>query len=107
MKLARQKLYKNYAEVTPTMGRLLIVAHIRNPFWKLRLSGKWDKEMDINPEHEKSDTTQYQDPFLMYVMNEFCAKHRCVPVIKPDSIPSNNPVPSTTGSESGQSCFDL
>jgi hypothetical protein len=32
MKLARQKLSKNYAEVTPSTGMLLIVANIINPF---------------------------------------------------------------------------
>jgi len=34
--------------------------------------------MDINPEDEISYTTQYQEAFLMYVENEYCAKHRCV-----------------------------
>jgi len=35
MKLARQKLSKLYAEVTPTTGVLLISAHILDPFQKL------------------------------------------------------------------------
>ena len=35
MEIARQKLYKYYAEVTPTTGRLLISAHILNSFRKL------------------------------------------------------------------------
>jgi len=39
-KLARQKLSKYYAEVTPTLGRLLIFAHILDPFRKLLLSRK-------------------------------------------------------------------
>jgi len=51
VKLARQKLSKYYAEVTPTMGMLQISAHILDPFWKLQLSRKCDKGMDINPEH--------------------------------------------------------
>jgi hypothetical protein len=34
--LARQKLSKYYAELTPTTGMLLIPAHILNPFRILR-----------------------------------------------------------------------
>jgi hypothetical protein len=37
VKLARQKLSKYYAKVTPSMGMLLISAHILDPFRKLRL----------------------------------------------------------------------
>jgi len=36
VKFARQKLSKYYAEVTPTMGMLLISAQILDPFRKLR-----------------------------------------------------------------------
>jgi len=36
VKLARQMLYKYYAEVTPTTGMLLMSAHILDPFRKLR-----------------------------------------------------------------------
>ena len=75
VKLARQKLSKYYAEVTPTTGMLLISAHILDPFRKLRSFRKWDKGMDINPEDETSYTTQYQEAFLKYVENEYCAKH--------------------------------
>ena len=60
VKLARQKLSKYYAEVTPTTGMLLISAHIHDPFWKLRSFRKWDKGIDINPEDETSYATQYQ-----------------------------------------------
>jgi len=49
VKLARQKLSKYYAEVTPTTGMLLISACILDPFHKLRLFRKWDKGMAINP----------------------------------------------------------
>ena len=38
------------------------------------------KGMDINPKDETSYTTQYQEAFLKYVENEYCAKHRRVPV---------------------------
>jgi len=75
VKLARQKLSKYYAEVTSTTGILLISAHILDPFRKLRSFRKWDKGMDINPEDETSYTTQYQEAFLKYVENEYCAKH--------------------------------
>jgi len=40
------------------------------------------------------------------VVNEFGAKHRRVPVIKPESVPSHNRCHSTVASESGQSSFD-
>jgi hypothetical protein len=82
VKLARQKLAKYNADVTPTTGMLLISAHILDRFHKLRSFRKWDKGMDINPEDETSYTTQYQEAFLKYVENEYCAKHRRVPVIK-------------------------
>ena len=59
VKLARQKLSKYFAEVTPTTGMLLISAHILDPFRKLRSFRKWDKGMDINPEDETSYTSQY------------------------------------------------
>jgi len=38
--------------------------------------------MDINPEDEISYTTQYQEPLLKYVENEYCAELRRVPVNK-------------------------
>jgi len=64
VKLARQKLSKYYAEVTPTRGMLLISAQIMDPLPKLRSFRKWDKGMDINPGEETSYTTQYQESFL-------------------------------------------
>jgi len=106
VKLARQKLSKYYAEVTPTTGMLLISAHILDPFRKLRSFRKWDKGMDINPEDETSYTTQYQDAFLKYVENEYCAKHRRVLVNKFEMVESSNFVPSATASGSYQSSFD-
>ena len=71
VKLARQKLSKYCAEVTPLMGMLRISADILNPFRKLRLFREWDKGMDINPEDETSYTTQYQEAFLKYVEIEY------------------------------------
>jgi len=43
VELARQKLSQYYAEVTSTMGMLLISAHILDPIRKLRSFRKWDK----------------------------------------------------------------
>jgi len=40
------------------------------------------------------------------VENEYRAKHQCVPVNEPASIPSSNLVPSTTATESSQSSID-
>jgi hypothetical protein len=96
VKLARQKLSKYYTEVTPTTGMLLISVHILDPFRKLRSFRKWNNGMDINPEDEISYTTQYQEAFLKYVENEYCAKHRHVPVNKLETVPSCNLVPSAT-----------
>jgi len=106
VKLARQKFSKYHAEVTPMTGMLLISAHILNPFRKLRLFRKLHKGMDINPEDEISYTTQYQEGFLKYVENGYCAKLRCVPVNKLETVPSDNPLPSGTASGSYQSSFD-
>jgi len=62
--------------------------------------------MDINPEDETSYTTQYQEAFLKYVENEYCAKHRRVPVNKFETVQSSNFVPSAMASGSYQSSFD-
>jgi len=61
VRFARQQLSKYYAEVTPTMGMPPILAHILDPFCKLRSFRKWDKGMDINHEDETSYTTEYQE----------------------------------------------
>jgi len=106
VKLARQKLSKYYTEVTPMTGILLISAHILDPFRKLRLFRKWDKGIEINPEDETSYTTQYQEAFLRYVENEYCAKHRRVPVNKFETVQNSNFVPTETASGSYQSSVD-
>jgi len=51
-------------------------------------------------------TTQYQEAFLKYVENEYCAKHRRLLVTQPESIPINNLVSSAMASRSGQSSYD-
>jgi hypothetical protein len=58
VKLARQKLSKYHAEVTPTMGMVLIFAHILDCFCNLRSVRKWDKGKGINPQDETSYTAQ-------------------------------------------------
>jgi len=107
VKFARQKLSKYYAEVTPTTGLLLISAHMLDSFRKVGLFRRWDKGMDINPEYETSYTTQYQEAFLKYVVNKYCAKHQRVPVDMHERVPSSNPIPSAMASGSYQSSFDL
>jgi len=106
VKCAQQKLSKYYTEVTPTTGMLLITAHILDPFRKLRSFRKWDKGMDINPEDETSYTTQYQEAFLKFVENEYCRKHRRLPVIKSDNTLNNNLSSFEMASRSGQSSND-
>lgn len=57
-KITRQKLGKQYAEVTPTTGMLLIDQHIHDSFWILpsfRKSGNW---MHDTPEDKIFDNTQ-------------------------------------------------
>jgi hypothetical protein len=62
--------------------------------------------MHSNPEDETSYTTQYQEAVLKYVENEYCAKHYCVLVNKPETVPSSNLVPSAMASGCYQSFFD-
>jgi len=90
VKSARHKLSKYYADVTPTTGMLLMSAHILEPFQKMQSFWKWDMGMDINPEDATSYTTQYQEAFLKYVENRYCARHRRVPLIMHHSLPSSN-----------------
>jgi len=62
--------------------------------------------MDSNPEDEISYTTQYQEAFLKYVENEYCAKHRRLPLTKHETILNNSLVFSAMASRSGQSSYD-
>jgi hypothetical protein len=97
VKLAQQKLSTCDAKVTPTTDMVRISADILDPFCKLRSFSKWDKGMDINPEDETSYTTQYQEAYLKYVENEYCVKHRHVPVNKVETVQSSNLVPLCNG----------
>jgi len=101
-----QKLSKSYTEATPTTAMLVISAHFLDLFRTLRSFRKWDNGMYINPEDETSYTTQYPEASLKDMKDEYHAKHRCVPVIKSDIVPSNNLFPSTTATGSGQSSID-
>ena len=85
---------------------LLISAHILDLFHKLRWFRIWDKGMDINPEDKTSYTTQYQEAFLKYVENEYCAKHRQLSVTKHEKLQSNDFIHSAMPPQSGQSSFD-
>jgi hypothetical protein len=105
VKLARQKLSKYHAKLTPTMGMLLISSHILDSFRMLRSFRQWDKGMDINHEDETSYTTQYPEAFLKYVENEYCTKRQHVPVDKLETVPSCNLVTSAMASGSYQSSF--
>jgi len=58
VKSVLQKLSKQYDEVTPLSGMLLMSAHILEPLQKLWSFRKWDKGMAINPEDKTSYTTQ-------------------------------------------------
>jgi hypothetical protein len=104
--LAQQTLSKYYAGLTPMTGIFLISAHILAPFRKLQLFSEWDKGMDIYPEDKTCYTTQYREGFLKYVENEYCAKHRCVPINQLQTLPSSDPISSATASGSCRSSFD-
>jgi len=80
--------------------------NILHPFRKVCASRQWDKGGNNIPENETSYTITYQKVFLMCVENEYCAKHRCLPIMIPNRVLSNNRFPSTTTSTSYQSSFD-
>jgi hypothetical protein len=62
--------------------------------------------MDINPEDGTSYTAQYQEVFLKYVENEYCAKHRRLRVIKSDNTLNNNLSSLEMSARSGHSFYD-
>jgi len=105
--IAHQKLSEYFTEVTSTTGVLPNSADIVDPFQKKRSFSKWAKGIDITAEDETSYTTEHQDVFLKYVVYEYCAKHSRLPMINPESVPSNNIFCSTMASRTGQSSYDL
>jgi len=106
MKLAQQKLSKYYAEVTRTMGTLLMSAQILDPFQKSQSCRMWDNGMDIDPGDGTSYTNQYPEAFLRYVEIEYCAKRQRLPVNVPENVPSSNLIPAAIATRSGRSSFD-
>jgi len=62
--------------------------------------------MVINADDETSYTTQLKEGNLMYVENEYCTTVRHWPVIRPESIPNNNPVSFVKAATSGQLSSD-
>jgi hypothetical protein len=60
----------------------------------------------LNSADKTSYTTRHQESFLKYVQNEYCTKHRRVPVNKHETVPSSILVPSGTASGSYLSSFD-
>ena len=85
---------------------LLIIAHILDSFWILGSFRNLDKGIYFNPEDETSYPTQYQEAFLKFLENEYCAKHWRVLVNKHKSLPTSNLIPSAKASGSCQSTFD-
>jgi len=106
VKCVRQQLSKYYTEVTPMAGKLLILAHILDSVWKLRLLRQWDEQMNTNLEDETSYTTQYQESSLKYVENEYCVKHRRLRVTKHENIPNNKFTSYAMATTSGQNMND-
>jgi len=87
-------------------GMLLISVHIFDPLQKLQSFMKWDKQIDVNPEDKTYYTTQYQEAFLKYEENEYCAKHRYLLVTKPENILINTLISSAIPCRSGQSWYN-
>ena len=87
-------------------GICLIAANLLYPIRKLRSFSNGDMGIDVNPEDETSYTTQYQEAFLEYVENKYCAKHRQRSVTKPDTVPGSNLFLSAMACGFGLSSFD-
>jgi len=107
VKFAWQKLSKYYTEVTTKTGMLLISAQIHDSFQKLGSLRKWHQGIDWNPGEETFYTTQYQEAYLKNVENDYCTKHICLPVHKPESILNSNLVSSAMACRHGHSLYDL
>jgi len=81
-------------------------SYILDPFWTWGSFSHWDLGIEINSEDVTSYTMQYQEVFLKYVENEYCAQHRHLCGMKPDGIQSNFVFISALASGSGQLSFD-
>jgi hypothetical protein len=65
-----------------------------------------DKGIYTNLEDDTFYTTQYQAALLKNVENEYGGKHSHVLVIKLESVPNDNLLPSSMAAGSGQSLFE-
>jgi len=106
MKLARQKLSKHHAELTPMTGMLLNSVYILDPFQKLRSLESEIREWIFILRMRHPILLNTERHFLQYVDNEYNARHRHVPVSKLDSLPSCTFVTSAKASGSCQTSFD-
>jgi hypothetical protein len=105
-KIDRLKLSIYYPDMSPTAGIHLISAQLVDPIHNLISFGMLDRGMDINSEDGTSNTTHHQEAILMYVMNQYCGKHRWVSVSVLQSVPISNLIPATMASGSGESSCD-
>jgi hypothetical protein len=106
VKLDQQNLSEYYPEVTITTGMKIISANILDLFRRSRSFRNWDKGMDHNPEDETFYTAKYQEALLKYLENEYCGKHRRVPVNQLQTVPNSTLIPSAMALGSYQSSFD-
>jgi len=98
-------LSKYHPEVTLITSIQLTSANIFDTFGTLLSCWKWDKAMDIYSEDFASYTTQYQQAFLKYVQNQYCAIHWQISIIKPNNVPHSNIFLSAKASWFGQLTF--
>jgi hypothetical protein len=84
----------------------LISADILDLFRKLGSFRMWGNGMYINAVDKRFYTTQYQEAFVKYVQNEYCAKHWHVPVNKLEHLQSSNIIPYPKASGFCESSID-
>jgi hypothetical protein len=70
-----------------------ISANIIHHFAMWRSFSNWDMGIDIDSEDETSYTMQYQEVFLNYVENEYCAEPKCLPSMQLQMHAKQLPVP--------------
>jgi len=85
---------------------LLTSVLILNPLKKLQSFRQWEQEMVIIPKDDNSYTTQYQEAFLKYANNAYCANYMQLFISDPENILSDNLFPSAMTSGSGRFSSD-
>lgn len=75
-------------EVTTEAGMILGSIHIVDPFQMLRSCMNRHNGMGINPGNKTPYTMHSLRSILNYLQNEYCAKHRHLPVIVHKPVPS-------------------